>query len=69
MPSASANKLSSVKPATLCTGVHVALGPNVAVVLSERRERLHRFGLRTIVTPATTPVGAAQPFGRVGTAA
>ena len=37
-------KLASVKPGTLFVGVDLALDRNVAVVLSERAERLTRFG-------------------------
>jgi transposase len=37
-------KLASVKPGTLYVGVDLALDHNVAVVLSERAERLARFG-------------------------
>jgi transposase len=37
-------KLASVKPGTLFVGVDLALDRNVAVVLSERAERLARFG-------------------------
>ena len=37
-------KLASVKPGTLFIGVDLALDRNVAVVLSERAERLARFG-------------------------
>jgi len=37
-------KLASVKPGTLFVGVDLALDRNVAVVLSERAERLGRFG-------------------------
>jgi len=37
-------KLASVKPGTLFVGVDLALDRNVAVVLTERAERLTRFG-------------------------
>jgi transposase len=37
-------KLASVKPGTLFVGVDLALDRNVAVVLTERAERLSRFG-------------------------
>jgi transposase len=37
-------KLASVKPGTLFVGVDLALDRNVAVVLTERAERLARFG-------------------------
>ena len=37
-------KLASVKPGTLFVGVDLGLDRNVAVVLTERAERLARFG-------------------------
>jgi hypothetical protein len=39
-----AKKLASVKPGTVFVGVDMALDCNVAVVLTERAERLARFG-------------------------
>jgi transposase len=44
MPRTLSKRLASVRPGTLYTGVDLALDRNVAVVLSERAERLDRFG-------------------------